>query len=127
MVRGEVRRTGRGCRAERGAVTAELAMGLPLLLAVTLGLVWLLSLGAVQVRVIDASREAARALARGDDEAAAVAVARRIASPRAQVEVSRDGSHVRVLTSVSVDGPGGIAAWPDVTVHSEATALEESP
>ena len=38
---------------ERGAVTAELALGLPLLLALTVGLVWLLAVGAGQVRVVD--------------------------------------------------------------------------
>ncbi|MFC6345462.1 TadE family protein, partial [Nocardioides hankookensis] len=46
-------------RDERGAATAELAMTLPLLLAVTIGLVWLLSVGAAQVRAVDAARETA--------------------------------------------------------------------
>ena len=54
-------------RGERGAVTAELAMALPLLVAVTVGLVWLLAVGAAQLRVVDAARETARAVARGDD------------------------------------------------------------
>ena len=52
---------GRRARCERGAATAELALGIPLLVALTAGLVWMLALGAAQVRVIDASREAARA------------------------------------------------------------------
>ena len=55
--------------SERGAATAELAMVLPLLVAVAIGLVWLLSVGAAQVRAVDAARETARALARGDGEA----------------------------------------------------------
>ena len=59
-------------RSARGAATAELAMVLPLLVAVSIGLVWLLAVGAAQVRVVDAARETARALARGDDEATAV-------------------------------------------------------
>ena len=41
-------------------------MAVPLLLAVTLGMVWLLTLGTAQVRMVDATREAARAVARGD-------------------------------------------------------------
>ncbi len=53
-------------------------MALPLLLAVTVGLVWLLSVGAAQVRVVDAARETARALARGDDPSAAVAAGERV-------------------------------------------------
>ena len=47
-------------------------MVLPLLVAVTIGLVWLLAVGAAQVRTVDAARETARALARGDDQATAV-------------------------------------------------------
>ncbi|MCD6639877.1 MAG: pilus assembly protein [Nocardioides sp.] len=111
--------------AEQGAATAELALGLPLLLALTVVLVWCLSLAATQVRVIDASREAARALARGDDEALAVRTARRIASRNAVVRVTRDGEQVEVTTSVRVAGPGGLAAWPAVTLTSRAVALEE--
>ena len=37
-------------RGARGAATAELAMVLPLLVAVCIGLVWLLAVGAAQVR-----------------------------------------------------------------------------
>ena len=51
---------------QRGAATAELALAIPLLLSLTIGLVWLLSIGAAQVRMVDAAREAARATARGD-------------------------------------------------------------
>ena len=39
-----------GSGASAGAATAELAMVLPLLVAVTVGLVWLLAVGAAQVR-----------------------------------------------------------------------------
>ena len=49
----------------RGAATAELAMALPLLVAVTVGLVWLLAVGAAQIRVVDAARETARAAGPG--------------------------------------------------------------
>ena len=40
-------------------------MAVPLLLGVTLGLVWLLALATAQVRMVDATREAARAVVRG--------------------------------------------------------------
>ena len=46
-------------------------MVLPVLAAVALGLVWLLSLAATQVRVVDAARETARAAARDDAAASA--------------------------------------------------------
>ena len=76
-------------RSERGAVTAELASVLPILLAVTVGLVWLLAVGAAQVRTVDAARETARALARGDDEGTAVSRGRQVAPPGSTVTVSR--------------------------------------
>lgn len=113
-------------RGESGAVTAELALGLPLLLALTTGLVWLLALGAAQVRVIDASREAARAVARGDDHAAAIGVAERIAPEGAVVRISVAGGEVRVTTSVRVAGPDGIVGrLPGVVVEADAVALVE--
>jgi hypothetical protein len=46
---------------------------------VTTGLVWLLSVGAAQLRVVDGARETARAVARGEDPGAAVALGRRVA------------------------------------------------
>lgn len=113
-------------REESGAVTAELALGVPLLVAITTGLVWLLALGSAQVRVVDASREAARAVARGDDPAAAVALAERIAPARATVRISADAGHVRVTTRVRVEPPGGLfGGLPGVAVESEAVALAE--
>ena len=59
-----------------------------MLMAVTIGLVWLLSVGAAQVRTVDAARETARAVARGDDEGAAVAVGERVAPEGVRVAVS---------------------------------------
>ena len=126
-----MRRPARGAvgRAdESGAVTAELALGIPLLLALTVGLVWMLSLGAAQVRVIDASREAARAVARGDDVAAAEAVASRIAPAGATVRIGTADGQVTVTTSVHVPAPGGLlGSWRGMTVSDDAVAqLEEA-
>lgn len=114
-------------RPERGAVAAELALGLPLLLAVTVGLVWLLAAGAAQVRVVDAAREAARVAARGDGLEVARDVGQRIAPEGAEVEVRLAGDEVRVQASARVDGPGGLFDFlPGVTVRSTAVAtLEE--
>ena len=64
---------------QRGVVTAETAMVLPLLAMVALGLGWLLALAATQVRVVDAARETARAAARDDGETSAVALGHRVA------------------------------------------------
>ena len=115
-------------RHDDGAATAELALGIPLLVALTAGLVWMLALGAAQVRVVDASREAARAVARGDDAVAAETIARRIAPAGARVRIEVGDDQVAVTTSARVSGPGGLlAALPGVTVSAEAVALVESP
>ena len=94
-------------RGERGAVTAELALTLPLLLAVTVGLVWLLAVGAAQVRTVDAAREVARAVARGDDPAEAIARGEQVAPDGATVDVTHAGGQVRVTVTASAHGPGG--------------------
>lgn len=114
-------------RDQEGAATAELALGIPILVALTAGLVWMLAVGAAQVRVVDASREAARAVARGDDVAAAESVALRIAPDDARVRIEVGDTRVVVTTSARITGPGGLlASLPGVTVTSEAVALVES-
>ncbi len=113
-------------RGETGSATAELALGIPLLVALTAGLVWMLAVGAAQVRVIDASREAARVVARGDDVASAEAVALRVAPESARVHVEFAGDQVVVTTSARVSGPGGLlGSLPGITVAAEAVAVME--
>jgi len=113
-------------RGERGAVTAELAMALPLLVAVTVGLVWLLSVGAAQIRVVDAARETARAVARGDDRAAAVALGQRVAPDGATFAITGAGDEVHVEAEAWADGPGGLFGFlPRVRLHAEAVTSSE--
>jgi Flp pilus assembly protein TadG len=116
-------------RSERGSVTAELALGLPLLLAVTVGLVWLLAAASAQVRVVDAAREAARVAARGDGAEAARSVGRRIAPEGAALSVEVTGDEVRAEAAARIEGPGGLFDFlPAVTVRSTAVAVtEEDP
>ena len=116
-------RTGRD---ERGAVTAELAMVLPLLLAVTAGLVWFLVVGLGQIRATDAAREAARALARGEDHATATELAADIGPEGSDVSVSGSDGLVVVTVTARIDGPGGLlAALPGADVRATATAALE--
>jgi Flp pilus assembly protein TadG len=115
-------------RDQRGAATAELALVLPLLVAVTIGLVWLLAVGAAQVRAVDAARETARAVARGDDQATAVARGQRVAPAGSRVTVSSSDEEVTVTVVGRVSGPGGLfAALPGVTVSARAVAAAEEP
>jgi hypothetical protein len=72
----------------------------------------------MQVRCIDAAREAARLAGRGDDRSASVA-AQRIAPDGAAVQLRRDGEFViATVTARSVLLPG-------VTIATEAVAAVE--
>ena len=113
-------------RDDSGAATAELAMALPLLLAVTVGLVWLLSVAAAQVRVVDAARESARAAARGESSAEAVARGLEVAPPGSRLTVSATGDRVTAEAQGRVSGPGGLFGFlPGVTLHARAVAAAE--
>lgn len=100
-------------------------MTMPLLAAVTLGMVWLITLGVAQMQVTDAAREAARAVARGESEGAATSLAQR-AAPGVAMSFSREGDRIVVRAQRTVEGPGGIfAAVPGAQVEAESVALDE--
>lgn len=107
-------------RTEKGAVTAEFAMALPVLFAVVLALVWLLSLGLTQMRIDQAARETARSAARGDADPEALA--HRIAPQGSVVSISDDGRTLAVTVSTTVAAPGGIFAFVPKP-HLEATSV----
>jgi Flp pilus assembly protein TadG len=110
---------------ERGVVTAETAAVLPLLAAVTLAMVWLISVGVAQVQVTDAAREAARAAARGESGTAAAQLAVR-AAPGSAVSLAEDGGRVTARVSDRVEPFGLLAGLGAVEVSAEATALVEA-
>ncbi|AXT86199.1 hypothetical protein C6I20_14095 [Aeromicrobium sp. A1-2] len=83
-------------KRERGMVTAELATVAPFLVALTFLLLWVVSLGLTQIRITDASREAARMLARGESQTAAMSVARRQSPAGATVSVDIGAGTVEV-------------------------------
>jgi hypothetical protein len=115
-------------RSERGAVAAETAVVLPVLVAVTLGLVWLVALAVTQVRVVDAARETARALARDESASAAVDLGRRVAPQGSRFSVDEAEGTVRVHVVAEVRGPGGLFAFlPPVEVDAEAVSAKEGP
>ncbi|MCZ4497498.1 MAG: hypothetical protein JWQ74_51 [Marmoricola sp.] len=111
---------------QRGAVTAETAVALPLLIVVAVGLAWLVALGVTQVKVVDAARETARAVARGDGPDVAVALGEQIAPDGARIRVSTGNGQVVVEVSAQVRGPGGILAFvPGFAAHARAVAAQE--
>jgi Flp pilus assembly protein TadG len=115
-------------RDERGAVTAELVVALPVLLAVTLALAWLIGLGIEQVRVVDGAREAARAVARGDDLGAARSSAVGVAGAGATVRIVESGGQVVVTVERVVTGPGALLGHlPGVRLRATAVTVPEEP
>ncbi len=101
-------------------------MVVPLLVALALGLVWLVAVAVTQVRVVDAAREAARSAARGEDEAASVAAGRKVAPDGARIAVAHTGDDVTVRVDADVRGPGGLFSFlPPLTLSTSATAAEE--
>lgn len=117
---------GRRSRTDRGSVTAETVMVLPVLVAVALGLAWLLALTATQVRVVDAARETARAAARDDSGSTALALGHRVAPDGSRISVHEDGDTVVVRVRAQVRGPQGLFRFlPGVHVDAEAVAAKE--
>lgn len=129
--RGTVRTCRRGAQ---GFVTAEAALVLPVLVAVTVTLVWVVGVGVLHVRCVDAARDSVRALARDEPEAAVVAAAREMLPDGARVEVSRTAAVVEVRISYTATPPGswldGAVSWPvDATASmpTETTRLVDGP
>ncbi|MFJ9061876.1 TadE family type IV pilus minor pilin [Streptomyces sp. NPDC102409] len=111
----------RGRCGDGGAVTAEAAMALPVLVAFVLALVWALAAAADQIRCVDAARAGARAAARSEPEHAVRTAAREAAPGRARVAVERVGELWRVRVEAPTPGPGPLA----LTLSAEAVALAE--
>lgn len=109
---------------ERGSVTAEAAMTLPILMAVVLLLAWLISLGVAEVTLVDAARDGARQAARGDDLAAVRQAAERTAPEGSRVTIHRSGDTVAVTVSVVGRSPRWLLV-PLPPVHLSSTSTVE--
>jgi hypothetical protein len=115
-------------RREHGMVSAELATIAPFGVAFAFLLLWIVSLGLTQVRIADASREAARVVARGEPVSAAEDVARRQSPPGAQVFVRSKGGLVTVTVKARSRMPvpffSGVGSR---SMESSSVAAQESP
>lgn len=122
------RRSGAGRldQAERGMVTAEMAIGLTGLVIIVLGLLWAVAVVTAQVRCIDAARDAARARARGESAAVSRAQAQHSAPDGADIRFQRQGGDVRVEVVARASPPwpvlSGVGA---VSVRGRATVALE--
>jgi Flp pilus assembly protein TadG len=118
-------------RSECGQATVELALALPLVFVVLLGVVQVLIVGRDQIAVVHAAREGARAAAVASDpggEGARAATAAAGLDP-ARLSVSVTGGADRVTVTVRYDVPTDVpligALLSDVTVTGTATMRTE--
>jgi len=109
--------TGAG-RRDRGSVTAELAVGLPVVVVLLVALLAVASAAIAQTRCTDAARAGARAAALGEPDATVAAVAQRLAGPDATVGVSR----AEVWVTVEVSAPVGSTSWTGSPLRAHASA-----
>jgi Flp pilus assembly protein TadG len=112
-------------RDEHGSVTAEAAFVFPVLLAVlALGL-WLIGTVITNVRCIDAARDTARAVARGESLESARQLGERAAPPGATITITRQDLTIRVEVTADPAKPRGLlAVLPRPT--PKATAVIQS-
>jgi hypothetical protein len=113
-------------RHDDGYVTAESAVVLPVVALFALGMLWMIGLGVTQVRLVDAARDAARSLARGDAAAVARAYGARSAPAGSSVRLAEVGDSVTVTVRDQVKAPGWLLLpLPSVTLQATATAPSE--
>lgn len=113
-------------RTDQGTVTAESVVVLPVLVLVAVSLIWLVSLGVVQIRAVDAARETARIVARGESTQAGISVGSRVAAPGSMISVSLGEQQVVVRVVSRVRGPGRLlAALGSVELTAQAIAARE--
>ena len=108
---------------QRGAITAELAVVLPVVLLLLGVLAFSVQLGLTQLRFDDAARAAARQAARGEAVLDAVRAAQLVAGPAAQVSVLSEAGFSVVSVSGTVAGPVG--SWLGVQLEAKAVAKAE--
>ncbi len=115
-------------RRERGMVTAEAAIVIPLLLLVAVVCGWVVAIGAAQVRVIDAAREGARLAGRGEPPAVIEAAIERAGPDGTTAQVSPGADTVTVHVTAQIE-PGAplLDLLPAVTLDSSATSVLEAP
>ncbi|WP_062994565.1 TadE family type IV pilus minor pilin [Nocardia mikamii] len=104
--------------SERGAVTVEAAIALAAVVVVVVLCLGALLAASMQIRCIDAAREAARLTARGA-EVEALPAAQRVAPPGADIEVRAEGD--RVVAVVRARAP----LLPMLRLRAEAVAVRE--
>lgn len=113
----------RAPQRERGAVTAEVALVLPVLLVVVLFGLWAAGAVITNLRCIDAARDTARAVARGEPPDTAQQFGHRSAPRDAIIQITQDGNDIHVTVTAT-------HAWPLLdhlpSLPAKATATIQS-
>ena len=114
----------RGPGKARGAVTAEFAVALPGVLLLLALLLAGAAAGVTQLRLEEAARAGARALARGESPAAVEGIVRTLAGASATAAVAEEGEWLSVTVTDRVGGPlGSTVPW---TLTARASARSET-
>ncbi|HEY0696055.1 MAG TPA: TadE family type IV pilus minor pilin [Kribbella sp.] len=113
-------------RQDRGAITAETAIVLPVLVVLLLVGLWAVGVVVANIRCVDAARDVARAVARGEPGDVAKRIGERSAPPGAVVGISRDGADVRVVVDADVKLDRVLLSkLPSVEVRGQAAVQVE--
>ena len=110
---------------QSGVVTAETAIVSMGLVIVAVAMLFIVAVGIAQVRCVDASRDVARALARGESEASSLDLGRLTAPTGARFDISVTGGVVRVDVAATVTGPGVLRRFGGVQVGSTSAVARE--
>jgi Flp pilus assembly protein TadG len=113
-------------RSDHGAITAEAALVLPVLLAfLALGL-WVVGTVITNIRCIDAARDTARAAARGESVESARQLGQRTAPRGATITITQTGSTIHVqVTAAPASPPGVLRALPQPNARATAVVQAE--
>lgn len=107
-------------RNTSGAVTAEFAVALPAVLMLLAMLLAGSAAGITQLRLEEAARAGARALARGEEPPAVEGMVRKLAGATASSAVVADGEWLSVTVSDRVAGPFGTVVPWTLTARADA-------
>lgn len=108
-----------GAAAQKGSVTAELAVVLPAITVLLAILLLSASAGLLQLRLEEGARAGARALARGDSTAQVQEIVARVSGAQAAVSVGNSGGYATVTVQGRVGGVlSGLVPWTQTATAS---------
>lgn len=118
-------------RGERGSVTAETAIVLPVVAVLLVVATWAIGLVVAHIRCLDAARDVARAVARGETVDQAHRIGQRSAPDGAAIDLRRTGDEVTATVRASsialpvFGGLGSVLIEESATVRTEPEASDE--